>query len=257
MIIQMSSNNYMELFIQDDITRPIVLIAPGGGYQRTSPREANPIKDKLVQEGYHVGIIYYRQSILVKEDVLNELVSFYQYILESTHPIDKKKIILMGFSSGGHYIAKLGLTYQHYQLQAPYAMILCYPVITGEEHIAHEDSIKRLYGEINEKTRALFSLEKRVTKYAPPTFLFHTLNDTAVPVENSLKLFNALKKNEILTDLHIFNQGVHGISLGTKEVKKDEDDPNRFELENLHNQNWFNLAMSFLRQLPFNIHNNK
>ncbi|MDY0210825.1 MAG: alpha/beta hydrolase [Acholeplasma sp.] len=245
-----NSNNYMEVFLKDENIRPIVLIAPGGGYQRTSPREAGPIRDSLLKDGYHVAIIYYRESLLKKQDTIDELAGFYQLIQSSDLPVMSNKIILMGFSSGGHYMARLGVTHHLYHgLEKPYAMILAYPVISGKIGIAHEASIERLYEEISDESRKQFSLELQVSKNTPPTFLFHTVDDKAVPVENSLVFFEALRNQGVLVDLHLFHKGVHGISLGTKEVCKEEDDPLTFERENLHNQNWFKLAMSFVKQI--------
>ena len=250
MKIKLSSNNYVELYLLDDQIRPFVLIAPGGGYQRTSEREAGPIAKGFNEAGFHAGVIYYRESLLMYPDTINELALFVKHLTNSDYPIDPKAFILCGFSSGGHYIASLGVHYQNYpNLIKPRAMILAYPVITGQEGFAHEDSIRRLYGEINLKTRDQFSLEHYVTKDTPETFLFHTVDDETVKVENSLYFMDALRKHKVMVDGHFYHSGIHGLSLGTKEVPRDDykHDPEGYAKIHEHNQTWFNLAISFLK----------
>ena len=248
---QINSNNYIDIHLKDNVLRPLVLIAPGGGYQRTSPREAMPIAEQFLNNGYHTAIIYYRESLLMHEASILELISFYQYLVENEDlPIKNRDIILVGFSSGGHYMAKLGVTYHQYGLKKPLAMILSYPVITGKRAFAHNDSILRLYGNKSAWSRKDFSLELKVTDQTPSTFLWHTVDDQAVPVENSELFYQALKKNHVIVDLHLYHKGVHGISLGTKAVIKEQtDDPVQYDLDNRHNQTWFSLVISFLNQI--------
>ena len=247
--IKLQTNNYITLHLVDAQIRPFVLIAPGGGYQRTSPREAEPVAKAFNDAGYHAGIIYYRETLLTHRDTTDELAAFVKLLTDGDYPIDPNAFILCGFSSGGHYMASLGVFHQRYpNLIAPRAMILAYPVLTGKQGFAHEDSILRLYGEINEKTRYQFSLENHVTKHTPETFLFHTIDDETVKVENSLYFMDALRKAGIMVDCHLYHSGIHGLSLGTKDVPRDEfkDTPDLYAQIHEHNQTWFNLAISFL-----------
>jgi acetyl esterase/lipase len=248
--LKLNSNNYVTFHFIDDQKRPFVLIAPGGGYQRTSPREAEPIATAFNQAGYHAGIIYYRETLLQYPDTVDELASFIQVMTnDDQYPIDKEAFILCGFSSGGHYMASMGVYHHQYPgLISPKAMILAYPVITGKAGYAHEDSIRRLYGEITEDTRQRFSLENQVTKFTPATFLFHTIDDQTVKVENSLFFMAALRQHQVTVDCHLYHSGVHGLSLGTKAVVTDAyiADPQAYEDIHKHNQTWFNLVISFL-----------
>lgn len=244
-IIKLNSNNYVVLHLSDESVRPLILIAPGGGYQRTSEREAMPIVNQF-KDQYHTAIIYYRETLFQEKEAIEEQVAFYEKLSEEQLV---SQIILMGFSSGGHYSARLGLNYHKYNLKKPLAMVLLYPVISGIQGIAHEDSIMRLYGIKNDETRALFSLENQVTIFAPKTFLFHTVDDDVVPYENSLFLFQALKKNNIDVDLHLYHSGLHGISLGTKEVAFDHMNQDDYDKANRHNQTWVLLVKSFLNQI--------
>jgi acetyl esterase/lipase len=251
--LKLNSNNYVTLHFIDQEVRPFVLIAPGGGYQRTSPREADPVVKVFNDAGYHAGVIYYRESLLTYPHTVDELAQFIEVLTKgTTYPIDIDSIILCGFSSGGHYMASLGVFNQRYPSIVPIkAMILAYPVITGKVGFAHEDSITRLYGEITEETRQAFSLENHVTEHTPPTFLFHTIDDMTVKVENSLYFMEALRKNNVIVDCHIYHSGVHGLSLGTKEVVTDEfkSNPLLYEQIHKHNQSWFGIAISFLNLL--------
>ncbi len=98
-------------------------------------------------------------------------------------------------------------------LNRPDAVILSYPVITTDSRFWHEGSIKSLTGQTPANSDlAFYSLEKQVTSQTPPVFLWHTVTDDAVPVENSLLFFNACRKEKIPCELHLFPEGAHGLS---------------------------------------------
>ncbi len=89
---------------------------------------------------------------------------------------------------------------------------MCYPVITSGE-FAHQGSFEHLLGDKYEEKKEELSLEKCVNKDVPKTFIWHTFTDGCVPVENSLLFATALKRENINTELHIFPEGEHGLSL--------------------------------------------
>ena len=96
-------------------------------------------------------------------------------------------------------------------------MILIYPVITMRE-FTHAGSKRMLLGsDASPDLLALLSNEEQVTKETPPTFLVHTANDTAVPVENSLRFAAALKKAGVPFELNVYERGPHGFGLGGKD----------------------------------------
>ncbi|MPN62052.1 hypothetical protein SDC9_209798 [bioreactor metagenome] len=109
-----------------------------------------------------------------------------------------------------------------YGYNKPNAMILCYPVISSGD-FAHRGSFDNLLGtkEPDESTLLKFSLENCVSDKTVPTFLWHTAEDGAVPVENSLLFSMALSKEKIPFELHVFPKGGHGMSLATAEVGCD------------------------------------
>ena len=126
----------------------------------------------------------------------------------------------MGFSAGGHAAAHIGLKW-HRMPQGrdcrPDAMILAYPVITSGKY-AHRDSFLCLLGEDHDALKEEVSLEKCVTGDTPPVFLWHTREDESVPVENSLLLAEALCREGVAFELHIWQHGGHGLSLSSDQV---------------------------------------
>jgi len=134
------------------------------------------------------------------------------------------KIGVMGSSAGGHLAAscatlhELGLREEGEtdakNFGRPDFSILCYPVISGCEPYSEFGSFKCLLGETaTEELTRLLSMEKSVDAATPPAFIWHTFEDAAVPVENSLAYAAALKKFNIPFELHVYEQGAHGIGL--------------------------------------------
>jgi len=138
--------------------------------------------------------------------------------------IDPARIGVIGFSAGGH-LASTAAT--HFDAGKPNASdpiqragsrpdfaILCYPVIAFDEPYNHGGSQKNLLGEepSAELARSL-SNEKQVTAETPPTFLFHTDEDKAVPSENSVYFYLALRRAGVPAELHIYRRGRHGLGL--------------------------------------------
>lgn len=210
-------------------TRPAVIICPGGGYEFTSDREAEPIALKMVSMGFHAFVLHYSVKPAVYPQALLELASAVQLVRERQKKwfIDPDKIIVAGFSAGGHLAASLGVFWQNSLLienlgdtpenWKPNGLLLAYPVISSTQ-FSHDDSFKALLAENYESKKAELSLERQVSSITPPTFLWHTLEDGLVPMENSMLFASQLRKYDISFELHLFPKGGHGLSLATIET---------------------------------------
>ncbi|WP_394699298.1 alpha/beta hydrolase [uncultured Sphaerochaeta sp.] len=229
---QVPLTGYLQDFTQDGgirNIRPTVVICPGGAYRFLSERERDPVALYFLSLGYNVFILDYS----VKEDAsgLNPLMEASEaFIKIREHAVewmcDPYHVAILGFSAGGHVAASLAILHDHPRLKAifdtkeglnrPDVAILCYPVITTGE-LGHQESIDWVTGK-NEEDKELFCLEKQVSESTVPCFIWHTVTDPSVPVENSLQLASALQTYKIPYELHLFAQGGHGLSMCNQEV---------------------------------------
>ncbi|MDE3740871.1 alpha/beta hydrolase [Maribacter polysaccharolyticus] len=212
-----------------------MVIFPGGGYQVLAyDWEGSDIAKYLNGKGIAAMVVKYRlpSDVSQKEKYKVPLMDAQRAMRlvrskAGDFHIDPKKIGIIGFSAGGHLAATLGTHFED-QVYAkmddvdllsarPDFMVLGYPVITFGE-FAHSGSRKALLGD-NPTAEMIdyFSNEKQVTVNTPPTFLFHATDDGAVPVENSLLFYKALKDKGVSATMHIYPKGGHGFSLALKD----------------------------------------
>mgnify|MGYP003272051736 FL=1 len=213
---------------------PLVLICPGGGYAMTSNREAEPIALQFNSMGYQAAVLRYSCAPAVYPTALCEVAQSVKLIREHAEDwnVDAEKIIVMGFSAGGHLAASYGVFWNELwltekmqcdkQLLKPNGLVLCYPVISSKEEIAHQDSIKNLLGEFYQEMKEQVSLEDKVGKHTPKTFLWHTFTDPVVPFWNSFRFAEALGKAGIPMEYHLYPQGGHGLSLANEQTANEE-----------------------------------
>lgn len=237
--------------------RPVIIICPGGGYGHLSRREGEPVAMQYLSMGYHVFVLSYSLSPDIFPASLMELAMLVSYIRNRSDEFcaDTEKIIVSGFSAGGHLACSLGVfwskrfLFESLGLTAdqirPNGMILAYPVITSGQ-FCHEGSIKNLLGENygSSEMRSLVSLENQVDEYTPKTFLWHTSTDQSVPAENSMLLAQALLRNNVSLEMHIYPTGAHGLSLANEETadgKKHHIEPQC--------QSWISLAKIWIENL--------
>ena len=204
--------------------RPMILICPGGGYEMTSDREADPLAMQFTAMGYHVAILRYSVAPAEYPVALLEACQTMKLIREHAEEwlVDTDKIFILGCSAGGHLAASVGTFWNEKwiaeklgcgnEIFRPAGMILCYPVITSGEY-AHRGSFEALLkSQYTEEMLEKNSLEKQVTKDTPKAFLWHTYTDDCVPVENSLLFIQAMKKYDIPVEFHMYPVGGHGLS---------------------------------------------
>ena len=216
-------DNYQD--INPNRKRPMILVCPGGGYQFCSERESEAIAIKFCSFGFNAAVIRYSCNTEKNPDMTlypkpqQELADAIAYLREHSDELNTNpnKIAVIGFSAGGHLACSVGCLWDRFNKNGrPDAMILCYPVITSGEY-AHKGSFINLCGPREDLKKDL-SLETKVTENTPPTFLWHTVTDKAVPVQNSLLLKEQLDRYGIPNELRLFNSGEHGLSLATEEV---------------------------------------
>ncbi len=209
-----------------------VLIFPGGGYHGLAyDWEGADIAKTLISKGVVGIVVKYRlplsKSLTEKQNVpiqdAQRAIRLVRSMAKEWN-IDENKIGIAGFSAGGHLASTLGTHFKEKVYAAqdevdsisarPDFMILVYPVITFKAGYTHLGSRTALLSDApTDDQIKYYSNELWVNEGTPPTFLVHAMDDDAVPVENSILFFQALKKNEVPTTMHIYPDGGHGFSL--------------------------------------------
>ncbi len=205
---------------------PCVIICPGGGYMMTSRREAEPVAMKFLAEGIAGIVLNYSVAPEARYPVAllqaAAAVALARRNAEKWH-LDPDRICIMGFSAGGHLAASLGVFWNDASLSGrlgltpedirPDGLILCYAVLTAEK-FTHVVTIMNLLGDgYNGENVRKMSLERHVTAQTPKTFIFHTVSDRVVAVENALKFITALQDAGVSYEAHLYPEGVHGMSV--------------------------------------------
>ena len=209
--------------------RPAIVICPGGGYGFVSDREGDPIARTFAAAGFQTFVLDYEVKTVPFPSHLLTAGKAVALVREHAEEwnINPNKVFVIGFSAGGHLAGSLGVLWNREYIKAalgtttehrPNGMILCYPVITSGEY-AHRGSFNNLLMDrMSDTLLEETSLELQVSADTVPTFIWHTFEDTCVPMENALLMATALRKNNIPFELHTFPRGCHGLSLVTSEV---------------------------------------
>jgi len=212
------------------VTGAAMLICPGGSYEHLAPHEGRDYALWLNQHGVTCFVLKYRLGSrgyhypAEFQDVARAL----RMVRASAADwkINPHRIGIMGSSAGGHLAATLLTHFDsgntnsddpiERQSSRPDIGILCYPVITMGE-FAHQGSRTNLLGKHpSRKLVKLLSNELQVKTNTPPCFIWSTYEDKTVPMENSLMFAEALRKNHVPFDLHIYQKGAHGMGLKDK-----------------------------------------
>lgn len=207
--------------------RPALIVCPGGGYGAVCGYvEGEPIAMRFAGSGVQTFVLQYSVYPMGFPGALLELSAAVALVRSRAEEfyIDPDRIFVCGFSAGGHLTASLGVYWKEQFIRdalgfsgeenKPNGLILGYPVITGKPGITHTGSVENLMGSATEETAIhRFSLEEHVSPDTPPTFLWHTSDDDAVHVSNSLLFGQALRANNVPFEMHIFPHGPHGLGL--------------------------------------------
>ncbi|TDO99230.1 alpha/beta hydrolase fold domain-containing protein [Flavobacterium sp. 245] len=209
-----------------------VIICPGGGYGMLAiNKEGYKVAEWFNSLGINAFVLKYRlpSDLIMKNKTVAPLQDAQEAVRlvrrnASKWKLNPNKIGIMGFSAGGHLASTLSThfndkvyTPSDTTSAKPNFSILIYPVISMQEGVTHQGSKDNLLGknagsELTEK----YSNEKQVTASTPKTFLVHATDDKAVPVENSINYYLALKKEKVLAEMHLYENGGHGFGLGVK-----------------------------------------
>lgn len=204
-----------------------VVICPGGGYAHLSMDKEGRLPALWLNNlGVTAFVLKYRLAPQYSQPAPMQDVQRAIRMVRSHAKewgIDPDRIGVWGFSAGGH-LASTAATHFDQGLSGsdpidsvscrPNFAILSYPVISMEPGVTHSGSRNNLIGKNPDSALAdLYSNEKQVTAKTPPTFLFHTGQDTAVVPENSIRFYKALLQNKVPAEMHIYQNGPHGVGL--------------------------------------------
>ena len=209
-------------------THTVIVVAPGGGYQHLAlDHEGLQVAQWLNAHGVAAVVLRYRLGPTYHHPI--ELGDAQRAIrFARAHApawgVQPDHVGMWGFSAGGHLTATAGTHYDGGNPSAedhmervsskPDFLILAYPVISFDPAIQHAGSRKYLLGDSPDPSLVTsLSNEQQVNAQTPPTFLFHTSDDPVVPVANSIVFYQALVKNKVPAELHIFRHGPHGVGL--------------------------------------------
>lgn len=234
------SSMHGELIINKSYSKnvPLILIFPGGGYTHCSPRESGPIMDKFLSLGYNTAILNYSVAPYHNPTPLKEAKFAVKYLSNLF-----TSIYTIGFSAGGH-LSGLVSTSKDVNNHIK-GSIYCYPVITFGKY-THEGSRDNFLNKRNNtKNIKKYSVENRIDSTTPPSYIWTTITDQAVPWINSLLFKYNMDKNSRYCELHVFRKGIHGSALAD-ETAVTEDQPNYF---NKDLQVWVEEADEFIKKI--------
>jgi acetyl esterase/lipase len=209
-----------------------IVICPGGGYSGLAmDHEGHEVARWLTSRGvaafivkYRLGPRYHHPAML--RDVLRAMRIVRSRAAE--FGLKPDQIGVMGFSAGGHLASSAATLFDSPDGRVadgletvssrPDFAVLCYPVIRMGEDSTHRGSQRNLLGDNpSPELVSRLSTEKQVTARTPPTFIFQTDADTAVPAENAVSFYLALRKAGVPAELHVYEKGQHGVGLAPQD----------------------------------------
>lgn len=234
--------------------RPAVLVIPGGAYAFVSQKEAEPVALRYFAQGFDCFVLDYDITPHSYPEQLTEAAMAMLYLRRERDALDLSgRIAAVGFSAGGHLCGCISLLWDDPVLSAafgadcalirPDAAILAYAVVSSERDCLDEETFVNFCG--SEAPYERYSLERAVRTDAPPAFLWATVNDAEVPIENSIRLFRALCAAGVPAEYHAFEAGQHGLSVCSEEVLS------ACTAQTEHVRHWLRLSLEFLRAHAF------
>lgn len=208
-----------------------MIVLPGGGYSHLADHEGAPVARWLSTLGITALVLRYRHAPNhLHPTPLNDAKRAIRLVRSEAESlgIATDKIGILGFSAGGHLASTASTHFDAGRPDSPDPVervssrpdvsVLLYAVITFTETVAHGGSRKNLIGpDLPHDLIEFLSSEKHVTAQTPPAFLFQTVQDPVVPVENSILYAMALRKHGVPFEMHLYEKGPHGVGLAEKD----------------------------------------
>lgn len=235
---------------KDKANGAAIVICPGGGYGFLAVEsEGAEVARKFNEIGITAFVLKYRlpsDKVMSDKSIgpLQDAQRAVQLVRERSKEwgLNPAKIGIIGFSAGGHVASTAGTHFNKALIANPKNislrpdfMMLIYPVITFGEFAHRGSQVKLIGSDASSAQIDLYSNEKQVTPQTPPTFLVHSENDKHVPIQNSLKFYEALLKEDVKAEMHLYQSGSHGYGLNNGST------PDK----------WFDRGVNFLIQNGF------
>lgn len=216
---------------RDGHTGAAVVICPGGGYGGLAKdHEGHQPAQWFNAQGVSAYVLHYRLGSQGHHypTQLADVQRAIRWVRANaaSQGIDPNRIAVMGFSAGGHLASMAATLFEEKAYEPSDAIdeasarpdfaILCYPVISFDRAVTHGGSRKNLLGpdrDGDDELAKKLSSENNITEKTPPTFIFQTDADTAVPAENAVRFYLALRAKKIPSEMHIYEAGPHGVGL--------------------------------------------
>lgn len=235
--------------------RPLIIVVPGGSFDHLSLREGEPVALNYSAHGFNSVVMEYnlvQDEGMIYPDAGLDVLSTIKYFRDHAeeYNIDPDKIVTIGFSAGGHVVSvsnnmAISEDYQekcHFTKDEVIAnsTILGYPLIDINRigFPIPDDEKSKVPTEANLRDSAL-----GVTRETPATFILQAWDDPIVLISNSIEYIQALYKNKVKCEAHLFETGGHGFSLARPETtEKGQEWEN-----NPHAAHWFELSLEWLK----------
>ena len=213
--------------------RDAIIVCPGGGYSYLSNDNEGPVIAEYINSEWDMNavVLQYRVAPSDYNAILNDVLRAVRYVRYYAKDlgVDPEKIVVMGFSAGGHLACmaaekfdygKVGDAIDHVSSR-PDAAVLCYPVVTLLESYKHAGSADRFLGASkgSEVLAKFFSGEKAVRTDMPPVFVAHSKKDGTVNYQNSQALADAMTAIGASCTLKLYTEGGHGFGLALNSTK--------------------------------------
>lgn len=211
----------LDIYIPAECNGQMVINCPGGGYLiNSSYNEGSRAADWFAARGIACCVVKYRIPNQHRTVPLTDVQNAFRYCRAHAAEWGVRQIGVMGYSAGGHLAGSASTMFVD-QVTRPDFSVLVYPVITMEQGVTHNGTMRRLTAE-DPALREYYSLENRVGADTPKTLLMLSADDNIVAPENSLRYYRKLLEHKVSSEIHIFTSGGHGWGFSTSQYGKDE-----------------------------------